>query len=133
MNTDPIADMLTRIRNAVGARKPRVDVPSSKLKIGIAEILKSEGFIGEFSEIAGASKGQNVLDIELRYDEHHEPVIQDVQRFSRPGLRRYMSAKDIPKIRNGQGVVVMTTSHGLMTDRDARKSNIGGEALLAIW
>lgn len=133
MNTDPIADMLTRIRNASQARKPRVDVPASSLKLGIADILKTEGFISDYREIKGIHQGLNIIELKLRYDDQNDPVIENLKRVSRPGLRKYMGAGDIPKIRNGQGVMIMTTSSGLMTDREARKQGIGGEALCAIW
>lgn len=133
MHSDPIADMLTRIRNACRARKTRVDVPYSKLKLRMAEILKEEGFIGDYREVAGKSLGQNTIEIKLRYDSRSQPVIQDLQRVSRPGLRRYMGANGIPKVRGGQGVLVLTTSRGVMTDRQARQEGVGGEALFAIW
>lgn len=133
MNTDPIADMLTRIRNASRARKPRVDIPISKVKLGIAQILKEEGFIDDFREIAGTCPGLGVIEIKLRYDNANEPVIDDVQRMSRPGMRQYFSADDIPKVRNGQGIVIMTTSKGIMTDRRARQEGVGGEALCTVW
>lgn len=133
MNTDPIADMLTRIRNGCHARKQRVDIPSSKLKLEIAGILKSEGFITDYREVKGITQGHNILEVKLRYDEENDPVIENLQRVSRPGRRKYMGAGDIPKIRNGQGVMIMTTSKGLMTDRQARAEGIGGEAICSIW
>ncbi len=133
MHSDPIADMLTRIRNGGMARKQRVDIPFSKLKVQIAEILKSEGFLGEYREIKGKSPGQGVLEVKLRYDKDNEPVIQDIKRVSRPGLRKYVGVGEIPKIRNGQGVLILTTSKGLMTDRQARLERMGGEALCAVW
>jgi len=131
MQTDPIADMLTRIRNGQVARMSRVDIPKSKLKVHIAEILKAEGFIEDFREVS--DKKQGLIEVKLRYDSERTPVIQGIQRVSTPGLRRYMPAKDIPKVRNGLGVLIMTTSKGLMTDRAAREANVGGEALCAVW
>lgn len=133
MNTDPIADMLTRLRNACQARKARVDVPFSRIKLQIAEILKAEGFIEDFREVSGRIPGRNVIEVKLRYDDGNKPVIQNLQRVSRPGMRRYLGASDIPKVRQGQGVMILTTSRGLMTDRDARKQGVGGEALCAVW
>lgn len=133
MHSDPVADMLTRIRNASAARKPRVDIPSSMLKVRIAVILKAEGFIEDYREIKGKSPGHGLLELKLRYDNDNEPVIQDLQRYSRPGLRKYVGATDIPRIRNGQGVLILTTSKGLMTDRQARQERVGGEALCAVW
>ncbi len=133
MHSDPVADMLTRIRNGCGARKARVDIPWSKLKVKIADILKAEGFVDDYREIKGKSTGQGVLEVKLRYDNENLPVIQDIQRVSRPGLRKYVPATEIPKIRNGQGVLILTTSKGLMTDRQARSERVGGEALCAVW
>ena len=133
MHSDPIADMLTRIRNASRARHERVDVPASRLKVQVAEILKSEGFINDFRSIAGKSAGHGVIEIKLRYDARNEPVITDMQRVSKPGLRKYMRHNAIPKVRNGLGVMILTTSRGLMTDNAARKAGIGGEALCAVW
>lgn len=133
MHSDPIADMLTRIRNACRARKVRVDIPFSKLKLQVTEILKREGFIGDYREIAGPSVGQGTIEIKLRYDDGNRPVIQDLKRLSRPGLRRYMGAGEIPKVRAGQGILILTTSKGVMTDRQARRDGVGGEALCAVW
>jgi len=133
MHSDPIADMLTRIRNGGRARKTRVDIPFSGVKLDIALVLKKEGFIGDFREIAGKTKGQSVIEVKLRYDENNVPVFTDLQRVSRPSLRRYMGYEEIPKVRNGLGIMIMTTSQGLMTDREARKARVGGEALCAVW
>jgi small subunit ribosomal protein S8 len=133
MVTDPIADMLTRIRNACRARHGRVDVPTSKLKVKIAEILKQEGYIQDFRVIAASSTGHSVMEVKISYDKESLPVITDIQRVSRPGLRQYMQSKEIPQIRRGLGILIMSTSQGLMTDRSARKANIGGEALCAVW
>lgn len=133
MNTDPIAEMLTRIRNATRARKARVDIPFSKLKLEVARVLKEEGYITDYREIAGKSKGQGQIELKLKYDAKHGSIIEDLQRVSRPGMRRYMKSSDIPKVRNGMGIMIMTTSKGLMTDRQARRDKMGGEALCAVW
>ncbi|OGQ83988.1 MAG: 30S ribosomal protein S8 [Deltaproteobacteria bacterium RIFOXYA12_FULL_58_15] len=131
MYSDPVADMLTRIRNGCRARLERVDIPHSKLKKEIADILKSEGYITDYRVIS--DKSQGVLEVKLRYDHGRDSVITGIQRLSRPGRRRYHGSEEIPMIRNGQGVLIMTTSKGLMTDRDARKAHVGGEALCAVW
>ncbi len=131
MVSDPIADMLTRIRNGQTARMARVDIPKSKIKVAIAEILKAEGFIEDFRVIS--DKKQGLIEVKLRYDDSRTPVIQGIQRVSTPGLRQYLPSKEIPKIRNGLGVLIMTTSRGVMTDRAAREANVGGEALCAVW
>jgi len=133
MHSDPIADMLTRVRNACRARKERVDIPRSGLKVRIADILKREGYIEDYREISGKNGGQGVLEVKLRYDEASRPVMINVQRVSKPGLRKYMKHNEIPTIRNGLGTIIMTTSQGLMTDRQARKERVGGEALCEIW
>lgn len=133
MHTDPIADMLTRIRNGCRARHDRVELPASRLKTQIAEILKQEGYIGDYRSISGRTPGQGLLEIKLRYDDRNEPVISDIQRVSKPGLRKYMRCDRIPKVRNGLGVMIMTTSKGLMTDNRARQEGVGGEALCAVW
>ncbi|MEK7704314.1 MAG: 30S ribosomal protein S8 [Myxococcota bacterium] len=131
MHTDPVADMLTRVRNGCRARLERVDVPHSKLKEMLAQILKREGFIEDFRIVKG--KTQDILDVKIRYDGSREPAIRGIQRVSRPGLRRYMGYQDIPRIQNGQGMMILTTSKGIMTDREARKARLGGEALCAVW
>jgi len=131
MHTDPVADMLTRIRNASRARLDRVDVPQSKMKERLAAVLKAEGYIDDFRVIAG--KPQGVIEIKLRYGAEREPVITGVRRVSTPGLRRYMGHDDIPTVRNGQGVMILTTSKGLMSDRMARKQRLGGEAICTLW
>jgi small subunit ribosomal protein S8 len=133
MHSDPIADMLTRIRNACRARKSRVDVPTSKLKLGVADILKREGYIQDYRSIAAPNAGQGVIEIKLKYDSDRESVITDLQRVSKPGLRKYLRKDAIPKIRHGQGTVILTTSKGLMTDREARRDGVGGEPVCAVW
>lgn len=135
MHSDPVADMLTRIRNASRARRQQVSIPRSNLKVRVAEILKSEGFVADYREIAGKVPGQSVIELTLKYDGKREPVIAGIQRCSRPGLRQYVRHADVArrKIRNGLGVMILTTSRGLMTDREARRQQIGGEALCVVW
>lgn len=133
MHSDPVADMLTRIRNASSAHKQKVVVPSSKLKVRIAEILKREGFIESFHELSGKSAAFKELEVTLRYDERREPLISNIKRWSSPGGRSYFGYTDIPRIRNGLGILILTTSKGLKTDKEARKDRIGGEALCSVW
>lgn len=123
---DPIADMLTRIRNAQRADKPAVSMPSSKLKVAIAAVLKDEGYIENFA-VSGSDKKPQ-LDIELKYYAGR-PVIERIERVSKPGLRIYKGVEDIPKVMNGLGVAIVSTSKGVMTDRRARAQGIGGELL----
>jgi len=123
--TDPIADMLTRIRNAQAARKARVSMPSSKLKQSIAMVLKEEGFIGEF---VATEDGKATLTVELKYFEG-QPVIAKIERVSRPGLRVYTGKDDLPQVLGGLGVAIISTSRGVMTDRTARAAGEGGEVL----
>ena len=131
MNTDPIADMLTRIRNANLVSHPSVEMPSSKLKVALARLLKEEGFIANYEEkVDGKFK---TLSIELKYDENHKPVITSLKRVSKPGLRSYCKAKNLPQVLGGLGVAVVSTSKGLLTDRKARKENLGGEVLAYIY
>jgi small subunit ribosomal protein S8 len=131
MNSDPVSDMLTRIRNGCHARLERVDVPRSGLKVQIAEILKAEGYIEDYREVS--DKRQGVIEVKLRYDQNRNPIIEGIKRVSRPGLRRYHACDEIPKVRNGLGIMIMTTSRGVMTDRAAREARVGGEALCAVW
>ena len=131
MNTDPIADMLTRIRNANVVSHPSVEMPSSKLKVALARLLKEEGFISNYEE---KTEGKfKVLSIELKYDESNKPVITSLKRVSKPGLRNYCKAKNLPQVLGGLGVAVISTSKGLLTDRKARKENLGGEVLAYIY
>ncbi len=132
MHSDPISDMLTRIRNAAAARKQRVDIPASKVKTEIAKVLKKEGYINDFREISGRSAGHGLIEVKLRYDKN-DSVIDGIKRVSKPGTRVYVGSEDIPKVRNGMGIMILTTSKGLMTDREARAAGIGGEALCAVW
>lgn len=128
--SDPISDMLTRIRNGQMAEKVTVAMPSSKLKVAIAEVLKDEGYIDGFQVIAGES-GKATLEVGLKYYSGR-PVIEMVQRVSRPGLRIYKGSKDMPKVMNGLGIAIVSTSKGLMTDRKARANGIGGEVLCTV-
>ena len=131
MNTDPIADMLTRIRNANMVSHPTVDVPASKLKIALAKVLKEEGYITDYTEKeVGKFK---VLSIELKYDESNKPVITSLKRVSKPGLRNYCKAKNLPQVLGGLGIALISTSKGIMTDKKARQEGIGGEVLAYIW
>ncbi len=131
MNTDPIADMLTRIRNASMVSLAEVKMPSSKLKVELAKLLKSEGFITDYAVV---EEGKfKVLTITLKYDAKNKPVISKLQRVSKPGLRSYSKAQNIPQVLGGLGVAIISTSKGLMTDRKARKENIGGEVLCYVY
>ncbi|MDR2732126.1 MAG: 30S ribosomal protein S8 [Fibromonadaceae bacterium] len=128
--TDPIADMLTRIRNASAAKLPVVNVPSSNLKQEIARVLKEKGFIKKFVVVEDGK--QNIIKMLLRYTDGI-PAIQGIQRVSRPGLRRYSNVETLPKVLNGLGYAILSTSHGVMTDHEARKQKIGGEVLCKVW
>ena len=129
--TDPIADMLTRIRNASAAKHKTVDVPASKIKKAIADILYNEGYIKSVEEIANENQG--ILRIALKYDENGAKVIAGIKRISKPGLRVYASAEKLPKVLNGLGIALISTSKGIKTDKEARKENLGGEVLAYIW
>ena len=127
---DPIADMLTRIRNAQMAAKPTVEMPGSKLKVAIAGVLKEEGYIAEFA--AADEDGKPRLSIELKYYEG-KPVIAEIDRISRPSLRQYVNKDELPSVRNGLGVAIVSTSKGVMTDRAARAAGVGGEVLCTVF
>ena len=129
--TDPISDFLARIRNAIVARKHAISLPSSKLKVRLAEIMKQEGYIKSFEFTPDSRQG--LLEVELKYDKDNRCAIEGMKRISRPGQRRYTGSADIPKVRNGLGIAVITTSQGLMTDREARRRTLGGEVICAIW
>ena len=131
MMTDPIADMLTRIRNALQARKDEVDIPASKLKRRIAEILKQEGYIKGFKFIADNKQG--VLRVFLKYDDKKQSVITGLKRISKPGRRVYVGKEEIPRVMRGLGIAILTTSRGVMTDREARKLGVGGEVICYVW
>jgi small subunit ribosomal protein S8 len=129
--TDPIADMLTRIRNAVAVGHERVAMPASKLKVNIAQILVDEGFIDRFE--VSQDGNHNELELVLRYGQRRRPVIEGLRRVSRPGHRVYRGATDLPRVQGGLGVVVVSTSQGLMPDREARKRRLGGEIICEVW
>ena len=129
--TDPIADMLTRIRNASTSKFKTVDIPASNIKRSIAQILLDEGYIKAFEEIENETQG--IIRITLKYDEKGKKVIAGLKRISKPGLRIYASKEKLPKVLNGLGIAIISTSQGLMTDREARQKGIGGEVLAYIW
>ncbi|MBU1242392.1 30S ribosomal protein S8 [Myxococcota bacterium] len=129
--TDPIADFLTRIRNGLQARKPSVAMPSSRLKCSLAEVFKKEGYIADYREEAIGKLSNLVID--LKYDENNQPAIEGLKRMSKPGQRVYVGKEDLPKVRSGLGVAIVTTSRGVMTDSQARKMNIGGEVICTVW
>jgi small subunit ribosomal protein S8 len=131
MVTDPIADMLTRIRNAVAVGHERVAMPASKLKVNIAQILVDEGFIDRFEISEDGHRNQ--LELVLRYVERRRPVIEGLKRVSRPGHRVYAGAQELPRVQGGLGVAVVSTSQGLMPDREARKRRLGGEIVCEVW
>ena len=129
--TDPIADFLTRIRNANMAKHNSVEVPASKMKSAIAKILKNEGFIRDFEYIKNNKQG--VLKLYLKYGKHNERVIAGLKRISRPGLRSYVKSADVPRVLNGLGIAIISTSEGVITDKEARAKKIGGEVLAYVW
>jgi small subunit ribosomal protein S8 len=130
MVTDPIADMLTRIRNGIKARQQRVEMPSSKLKVEIARILKEEGFISNFK--ASEEGKKKLLKVFLRYDINGESVISSLERVSKPGRRVYVTAREIPRVMGGMGVNILTTPRGVMTGKGARRAGVGGEVLCSV-
>ena len=129
--TDPIADMLTRIRNANSAKHKTVDVPASKMKTAIAEILFREGYIKSFEVISNENQG--IIRITLKYDEKGTRVIDGIKRISKPGLRVYAGKEELPKVLNGLGIAIISTSKGLKTDKEAREAGMGGEVLAVVW
>jgi small subunit ribosomal protein S8 len=131
MNTDPIADMLTRIRNAARAKHPRLDMPASKLKSEIARILKDEGYLANFKMVD--EKGRKTLRIFLRYTSDRRSVITDLRRVSKPGARRYIGKADIRPVVGGMGISIVSTPRGIMTGQSARKEGVGGELLCEVW
>lgn len=131
MTSDPIADMLTRVRNAIVARHPKVDVPASKLKTEIARILKEEGYIANFKVAEEGVK--KVIKIYLKYGSDNSSVITKIERVSRPGSRTYAGSTDIPQVQGGLGISILTTARGVMTGRTARKEGVGGEILCKVW
>jgi len=131
MMTDPIADMLTRIRNALMARQRQVLVPGSKMKVAIARILKQEGFIRHFD--VSKQGPQPMLRIILKYDDDGAPVLKGVKRMSKPGRRIYANRQDVPRVQSGMGVAILSTSKGVVTDRQARQIGVGGEVICYVW
>ncbi len=129
--TDPIADMLTRIRNACGSKHRRVDMPASRVKTEIARILKENNFIQDYRHVEN-EQGHKLLRVILRYA-GGQPVIRELQRVSTPGLRKYVAVGEIPRVRNGLGMAILSTSRGVMSDADARKAHTGGELLALVW
>jgi len=130
MMTDPIADMLTRIRNAQGARQRRVDMPVSRLKTEIARLLKENHYIHDFKVLDDGRFG--VLRLYLKYYQE-KPVIRELRRISKPGLRKYVGVEEIPRVRNGLGMAMLSTSRGVLTDREARAAKVGGEVIAYVW
>lgn len=129
--TDPIAHMLTKIRNAIMAKKMEVEVPSSKLKVVIAKILKEEGYILGYEVIPDNKQG--MLKIQLKYDDQEEPVITQLKRVSKPGRRVYVGKEEIPTVLNGMGIAILSTPKGVMTDAAARRAGVGGEIICYVW
>ncbi len=129
--TDPIADMLTRIRNANRNKIPSVTVPGSRIKVGIARVLKDEGFIGEYSVESDGPKA--TLQIQLKYGPEGEHVIRYIQRYSKPGCRRYRGVGEIPEVLNGQGISILSTPLGVLSDRECKEKNVGGEVLCCVY
>jgi small subunit ribosomal protein S8 len=131
MTTDPIADLLTRIRNAARAKHPRVDLPSSKLKLEVARILKEEGYVANYKVVD--EKGKKTLRVFLRYTPDRRSVITDLKRISRPGSRRYIGKVEIRPVVGGLGILILSTPRGVMTGQSARKEGVGGEVLCEVW
>ncbi|MFM7039661.1 MAG: 30S ribosomal protein S8 [Planctomycetaceae bacterium] len=131
MMTDPIADLLTRIRNAVHVERPFVDVPASQIKVALVEALKREGFVWDHEIVE--LEGHNVLRVSLKYGPNGEHVIQHISRVSKPGCRVYVAAKDMRDIRQGTGISVLSTSRGVLSNREARRQGVGGEVLCEVW
>ncbi|WP_261663304.1 30S ribosomal protein S8 [Deinococcus sp. Marseille-Q6407] len=133
MVSDPIADMLTRIRNATRGYKESVDVPASKFKEQLAKLLVKEGYIASVERLRPEGEQFDVLRLGLKYGQRREQVIKHIERVSRPGRRAYLSAEHLPRVRNGMGLAVVSTSKGLLPDREARKEGVGGEVICVIW
>lgn len=131
MMTDPISDMLTRIRNALSARKKVISFPASRMKLEIVRILKEEGYIEDYRYID--EKPQAKIEVVLKYDEQKRPVISGLRRVSKPGRRIYLGYQKLPKVMDGLGIAIVSTSQGIMTDHEARKRKIGGEVICEIW
>jgi small subunit ribosomal protein S8 len=131
--TDPIADMLTRIRNAVAARHDAVSMPASKTKVSIAGVLKNEGFIRDFAIVNDEGRPQADLKVQLGYSEQRQPVLNGIQRVSKPGLRVYVQRREIPRVYGGLGIAILSTPKGIMTGQEARRQQVGGEVLCYVW
>jgi small subunit ribosomal protein S8 len=131
MQTDPIADFLTRIRNGLHADRDEVEMPASNFKAELARILREQGYIEDF-ELEPARVGR-VLRVRLKYTENRRPVIQGIQRLSRPGRRQYVNAGEVPKVQGGMGTAIVSTSHGVMTGHEARQAGVGGEVVAHVW
>jgi len=131
MMTDPIADMLTRIRNAIGIERAFVDIPASRLKVGIAEALQREGYIWDFDIVE--QEPQNVLRVNLKYGPNGERVVQSIQRVSKPGRRVYSNVKDMPETLQGLGITVLSTNQGVLSNREAKSKGVGGEVLFEVF
>ena len=129
--TDPIADMLTRIRNANSVNHEKVEIPGSKIKTAIADVLKQEGFIKDFSFTEDNKQG--ILTVFLKYGPNREKVITGIQRISRPGLRQYSKKRELPRVLGGLGIAIISTSKGIMSDKNARKAGLGGEVIAYVW
>ena|SRR6266498_5242078 len=129
--TDPIADLLTRIRNANMAKLQKLDVPSSNMKVNIANVLRSAGFIKNYKVIADQKQG--ILRIYLKFIDEKDPVINEIKRISKPGSRRYVKSDEIPSVKNGMGIAILSTSKGILADKAAREAGLGGEILCTIW
>ncbi len=128
---DPVGDLVTRIRNAAMARHDKLTLPSSKLKAEVAKVLKDEGFISDF--VVHDKKPQNELTIMLKYGPNREPVITGIRRVSKPGLRRYVNCRELPRVKGGMGIAVLSTSRGVMSDGEARKQKVGGELICTVY
>lgn len=129
--TDPIADMLTRIRNAVAIERPFVDIPTSHEKVGIAQVLQREGYIWDFELVDG--QPVKALRLNLKYGPNGERIIQEIKRISKPGCRVYRKSRDLPVVLQGMGISVVSTSHGIMSNREAKSKGVGGEVLCSVW
>ena len=131
--SDPVADMLTRLRNAATSRHDAVQIPASKLKVAIARVLKDEGFIRDFSVVAEDGKPQPTLKVELSYGGRKQPILNGLQRVSKPGLRVYVQRREIPRVYGGLGIAILSTPKGIMTGQEARRQEVGGEVLCYVW
>lgn len=129
--TDPIADLLTRIRNAAGAKHQKVDIASSNLKVNITTVLRTEGFIKNYKVIADNKQG--ILRIYLKYIDEKDSVINEIKRISKPGSRVYVGSDEIPRVKNGMGIAILSTSKGILTDKSAQEAGLGGELLCTVW